>query len=268
MNSFYTTKIDQTHTYDKNGKRLFITRLKAQPLTITQVKSQEKDRYLSLQVAIGQKKRITKPQLGHLKNLDIKPLFLREIKLADNTDKKVGETVSMGEIFEIGDFVLVTGKSKGRGFAGVMKRWNFHGGVATHGQTDRERAPGSIGQGTTPGRVHKGKKMPGRMGNVIATRKGARIIKVDQQNQEIWITGSAPGPRGNLIKLEKYHHKDFVGLLPTRNASHSDAGGENKPEKTKKETKVEKTEESKKPEVKSEPTQKETPKPETKEIKK
>lgn len=209
--NFFTIKKDQTHAFDANGKRLFITRLIARPLTITAKKTQKIDGYDSYQVAIGSKKNIKKPISGHLKKLEIKPQFLKEIKNLENK-KNIGEQIKVTDIFNLGDKIAVRAKTKGRGFAGVIKRWGFHGGPRTHGQTDRQRAPGSIGQGTDPGRVHKGKKMPGRMGGVYKYIKGGKIIKIDEENNQLWITGTVPGPKGGLVEIIRLRPGKFAGL--------------------------------------------------------
>jgi large subunit ribosomal protein L3 len=215
MKTFYTIKSGETHTFDKNGKRLLVTKLSAKPLTVVQVKTTETDGYKSLQVAIGENKRVTKPLAGHLKKANVTPKYLREITVEQDS-KQVGETVTASEIFEIGDRISVKSKMKGKGFAGVVKRHGFHGGPKTHGQTDRLRAPGSIGQGTDPGRIWKGKKMAGHMGNVYVNTKGGQVIKIDEENNELWITGTVPGPKGQLVQIEKVKKANFVGLPETK----------------------------------------------------
>lgn len=213
MNSFYTLKRDQIHAYDKDGKRLFVTRLSADSLPIIQVKNQEKDKYKALQVGIGVKSRLNKPEAGHVKVGDLKPLYLREIRIEQDSDLKMGDQLQINEIFQVGDVLKVTAISKGKGFAGGMKRHGFHGGPRTHGQSDRQRAPGAIAQGTSPGRVWKGKRMAGHMGNVTVAITGSMVVKIDQDNKEIWITGSVPGGKNALVELTKLKTGKFVGLL-------------------------------------------------------
>ena len=245
MKTYYAVKKDQTHVYDKDGKRLFITRLVAKALPVVQIKNQEKDKYLALQTVLGQKKQITKPLQGHIKNADLKPKYLREIKLAEAGDKKVGDSVKVSEVLKVGDLVQVTGKSKGAGFAGVMKRRNFRGGPKTHGQSDRPRSPGSIGQGTSPGRIWKGKKMAGRMGNVNATTRGCQVIKIDEEHDELWLSGSVPGKRHALIKITKIGEKAFKGLFTTEKTK-SEAEMENQAREVKYNDAVEQAEDYKK----------------------
>jgi len=202
MKTFYAIKKDQTQTFDKDSKRLFITKLATEPLTAVQVKTEEKDGYRAVQVGFGKKKRVTKPIAGHLKKAKLKTSrWFREIKLLKDDKVKIGDKITADQIFKVGDIVQVTGKTKGRGFAGVMKRWGFKGGPRTHGQSDRERAPGSIGQTTDPGRVWPGKKMPGHMGNKTKTVKGGKVVKIE--DGKLWITGAVPGAKGGMVKVKK-----------------------------------------------------------------
>lgn len=164
-----------------------VTRVKTLPLKVVRIKNEDKDGYWALQVEISKKQKA----------------LLREIKLGKAVDVKIGDEIKTSDVFKTGDKIQVRGITKGRGFAGVVKRWGFAGGPRTHGQSDRERAPGSIGQGTDPGRVWKGKKMPGRMGGKIKTIKGLRVYKIDEEKNEIWITGLVPGGRKGLLKITK-----------------------------------------------------------------
>jgi large subunit ribosomal protein L3 len=193
--------------------RVAVTFVTAGPCVITQVKDKEKDGYWAVQLGFGEKKvkNITKPVQGHLKKIKnqkskIKnyPRYLREIRLDQEPKFKVGDKIKASDIFSVGDAVSVTGTSKGKGFAGVIKRWGFKGGPRTHGQSDRQRAPGSIGQGTTPGRVHKGKKMPGRMGSETVTVGNLKVISVDPEKNEMAISGPIPGSPGSLLIIKKH----------------------------------------------------------------
>lgn len=212
MDTYYTYKIENAHTYDQAGKRLLVTKLRLSDAVITQIKSQEKDGYSSLQIGLGAKHKANKALIGHTKTLDVTPKVLREIILSQDSDKKIGDTLSITDIFKVGDMISAHAVSKGRGFAGVIKRWNFHGGPKTHGQSDRHRAPGSIGQGTTPGRVWKGKKMAGRYGSKMNCVRGGQIVKIDTDNKELWITGTVPGPKGGFVKIKKMNEGKFKGL--------------------------------------------------------
>jgi large subunit ribosomal protein L3 len=224
MNTFYAIKKDQTHTYNKNGKRIFITRLISNPLIISQIKNLEKDGLNSVQIAIGSKKRVSKPLAGHLKKANITPRYIREIKLQESTNLKVSDQILATQVLEVGDIVDIRSKTKGRGFTGVMKRWRFHGGPATHGQSDRPRSPGSIGQGTDPGRVWKGKKMAGRKGGKYLTARGGQVVYINNDSSELWVTGSIPGFKGCLVQLDKVDHKDFPGFLenPSQEATNKE----------------------------------------------
>ncbi|MCH7640689.1 50S ribosomal protein L3 [Patescibacteria group bacterium] len=185
--------------------RVVVTLVKAGPCIVTQIKKEEKNGYWAVQLGFGEKKikNITKPLQGHLKAAKTAARFLREVRLDSEPKFKVGDSITVSDVFSPGDLVSVTGTSKGKGFAGVVKRWGFAGGPRTHGQSDRLRAPGSIGQGTTPGRVHKGKKMPGRMGGDTVTIKNMRVVSVDVDKDEIALSGPVPGPRDNLLIITK-----------------------------------------------------------------
>lgn len=203
IRSFYGFKIDQFQTFDQKGKRLVVTRIKTAPLKITQIRTKDKDSYWAYQVAISKGLKGLKG-LKSLKGLKgLKKKKLREIRIDQKPEIKVGEEIKASDVFEVGNLVQVTGTTKGKGFAGVVKRWGFAGGPRTHGQSDRERAPGSIGQGTDPGRVWKGKKMAGHMGGKTKTIKGLKVFKIDEKNNELWITGLIPGGRGGMVKIVK-----------------------------------------------------------------
>jgi len=191
IKQFYGFKQEQRQTFDEKGERTVITKLKAFPLKVKRIKKKDKEGYSACLVNIRRWPKETKRKL------------IKEIKLKEDNSLKKGDTIKAEEIFQKGDRVQVQGISKGKGFAGVVKRWNFKGGPRTHGQSDRLRAPGSIGQGTDPGRVRKGKKMPGRMGGEKVTIKNLKVFKVDGENNEIWITGLVPGGRKGLIKITK-----------------------------------------------------------------
>lgn len=199
-------KMSQTFVH---GIRVPITKVVAGPCVVTQVKTQDKDGYWAIQLGFSKRKikNITKPLQGHLKGAIGKtkwaPKFLREVRFEKDPNMKVGDTVKASDIFKVGDIVSVTGTSKGKGFAGVVKRWHFAGGPKTHGQSDRQRSPGSIGQGTTPGRVLKGKKMAGRMGFDKVTVKNIHAISVDPEKNEIFLSGPIPGTFGSFLFLRK-----------------------------------------------------------------
>ncbi|MFC1711866.1 50S ribosomal protein L3 [Patescibacteria group bacterium] len=187
---FYGYKINQTRTFNDKGTSLVVTKIKTAPISVKRIKSEEKDGYNSLQVLVG-------------KGLKKYKSFIREIKLEKESTFKPGDTIKVNEVLKAGDKIAVTGITKGKGFAGVVKRWGFKGGPRTHGQSDRQRAPGSIGQGTDPGRVWKGKKMPGHMGNITKTIKGLKVYKINEEKNELWLTGLVPGNKSGLIKITK-----------------------------------------------------------------
>lgn len=199
------------------GRRVPVTKVVAGPCVVTQIKKEDHDGYWAVQLGFGEKriKNVTKPMQGHLRGV-IKeqkaPRFLREIRLESEPTFKVGDVVSAAEIFKVGDIIQVTGTSKGKGFAGVVKRWGFAGGPRTHGQSDRERAPGSIGQTTTPGRVLKGKKMAGRMGGERVTLKNLQIVAVNPETNEVEISGAVPGVTGGLLIIKKLGAGKLEGI--------------------------------------------------------
>lgn len=204
------TKIGMTHAYSSDGRYLPVTRLALGPCPVTQVKTIGQDGYSALQIAFGSRKRLTRPMAKHLQKslpageaggLKKSPLFIREIP-ADDLNIRPGDQIKVSAIFMEGDIVKVKSLTRGRGFTGVVKRWGFHGGPKTHGQSDRLRAPGAIGQGTLPGRVHKGKHMPGHYGNEIKTIKGLKVIKVDGQSNELWVKGAVAGHPQSLVEVE------------------------------------------------------------------
>lgn len=187
------------------GIRVPVTKVLVGPCVVIQVKNRDKDGYWAVQLGFGEKriKNVSKPLQGHLKKSQIFPRYIREVRLDKEPEQNVGDQIKVSDIFKVGDVASVTGTSKGKGFAGVVKRWHFAGGPKTHGQSDRQRAPGAIGQGTTPGRVLKGKKMAGRMGMDRVTIKNIHVISVDSEKNEISLSGPIPGPFGSYLVLTK-----------------------------------------------------------------
>lgn len=187
-------KLTMTHTYDERGRYTPVTRLSLGPCVVTHMKTVEKDGYNAVQLAYGSVRHLDQPMKGHLKNaqLTTMPQFIVEVRNGDE-GIKIGDHLTVSDIFSAGDTVKVTGLTKGRGFTGVVKRWGFHGGPKTHGQSDRHRAPGAIGQGTDPGRVHKGKKMAGRHGQEQKSIMNLRVVKTDPEKNELWVNGAVPG---------------------------------------------------------------------------
>lgn len=185
---------------DKEAKVIPVTLVEADSCYVTQIKNEEKDGYAAVQVACEESKKINKPMAGHLKNVEKFFRFLREFKKDSSENKlNVGEKVDVS-IFEVGDKVKVTGVSKAKGYQGVMKRHNFGGGPASHGQKHSNRRVGSIGA-TYPERVIKGKRMAGRMGGDQVTQTGLEIVKVDADKNLLLIKGCVPGNNGSLLKI-------------------------------------------------------------------
>jgi len=205
INTLLGTKKGMTSTYDARGRRVGATILQVIPNLVTQIKQVDgKDGYNAVQIGTGSKKSVGKPQLGHLKKAKIEtPLrFMREIRVKE-VDVEPGQEITLRQVFSKGDSVKVTGISKGRGFQGGVKRYNFRGGPKTHGQSDRHRAPGSIGQTTTPGRVYKGKHMAGHMGVAQVSLTGVEVIALDPAHNLLTLKGGIPGPMGGLVRIEK-----------------------------------------------------------------
>lgn len=193
-------KIEMTQKFAADGTVIPVTAVLAAPCFVTQVKSKEVDGYKSLQIGCGQKKKLTKPLAGHLKDL-AKLAYLREFRLADD-DKSIfkkGQKITVA-IFQNGDVVKVSGTSKGRGFQGVVKRHGFHGHFETHGTKDAVRAPGAIGAGG-PQHVFKGMRMAGRMGGEPASIANLEIVEIDLEKNILYIKGAIPGSRNSLIEI-------------------------------------------------------------------
>jgi large subunit ribosomal protein L3 len=194
-------KLGMSIIYDDKGTALPVTVVQAGPCTVTQVKTLAKDGYDSVQIGFSESKNINKPQLGHQERSGGKFSILQEFESDLSSDLEVGQQIT-SEIFSDIQKVKVSGTSKGRGFSGGVRRHGFKGGPKTHGQSDRHRAIGSIGAGSSPGRVWPGQKMPGHYGNAKATVKGLRVVKVDSVNNIILIKGAIPGYNGSTIRVE------------------------------------------------------------------
>ena len=194
-------KIGMSQVFLEDGRMVPVTVVQAGPCTVTQVKTEGKDGYVAVQVGFGDKKRANRPTRGHLRKRG--PFrYLREVPVDAVKGVKLGQTLRV-DVFESGDRVDVTGISKGRGFQGVVKRHGFAGGPRTHGQSDRARAPGSIGGTTTPGRVYKGKRMAGHMGNQRVTVRKLEVVQVDVERNLLLIKGAAPGAPNGLLLIRK-----------------------------------------------------------------
>lgn len=201
LQGFLGKKIGMTQIFREDGMVVPVTLIEAGPCVVTQLKTKENDGYEAVQLGFGEVKRRNKPITGHLKNSRLSR-YLREVQADDPTEFSVGQTVGV-DIFEAGEKVDVIGRSKGRGFAGVMKRHGFGGGPRTHGQSDRARAPGSIGGGTTPGKVFKGMKMAGHMGDRRITVKGLEVVNVDTDRNILMVKGGVPGAPNSLVHIRR-----------------------------------------------------------------
>lgn len=195
-------KIGMTQIFDESGNIIPVTILKVGPCTITQIKTKSKDGYDSIQVGYGNvsSKALTQPELGHLQKSNIQPLkYLKEFRVNETDTFEIGQVLNV-ESFSPGQLVNIRGKSIGKGFSGLQKRHNFTRGPMTHGSKNH-RAPGSIGMGTTPGRVLPGKKMAGQLGNQITTIKKLKVIQINLEENLLVIKGSVPGKPGNLLSI-------------------------------------------------------------------
>ena len=203
-------KIGMTQIVDESGNMVPVTILRAGPCTVTQIKTIENDGYNAIQVGYGNvsAKALIKPQKGHLEKIGAPMLqYLHEYRLDNLEDFSLGQTIN-ASIFESGSLINVTGKSVGKGFAGLQKRHNFGRGPMTHGSKNH-RAPGSIGAGTTPGRVYPGKKMAGRYGGGQVTIKKLKVLLVDIENNLVIVKGAVPGKLGNLISMQTYTFQNY-----------------------------------------------------------
>ena len=198
-------KIGMTQIFDEQGVAYTVTLIEAGPCYVTQVRMPEKEGYSAVQLGFGEvhPKRLTGGEMGHLKANEISPMrFLREFRAKDH-GLKVGDKLTIVGAFAVGERVDVIGVSKGKGFAGVVKRYHFHGMNATHGTSDRNRAPGSSGSGTTPGRVYKGHRNSGHMGVDRVTAQNIKVVMVDAERNLLAVNGAVPGGKGGLVMIKE-----------------------------------------------------------------
>ncbi|MEJ2208710.1 MAG: 50S ribosomal protein L3 [Anaerolineae bacterium] len=207
MKGILGKKVGMTQIFDEKGEVVPVTVIEAGPCFVAQIKTVERDGYTAVQLGFDEAKsgRLTKPQLKHLQKSNLPALrHLRELRLdeTDLAELEEGQKLTV-DLFAPGEYVDVSGVSKGRGFAGVVKRHGFSGGPKTHGQSDRHRAPGSIGACTTPGRVFKGKRMPGRMGGDRVTVQNLEVVLVDPERNLLAIRGAVPGAKNGLVEIRE-----------------------------------------------------------------
>ena len=209
INGILGKKVGMTQVFAATGEVVPVTVVEAGPCIVTQIKTKEADGYEAVQLGFGETKHLSKPERGHLEQQGRAqqskiPLLrnLREVRVDKADEHKVGEKVD-ASVFKAGDWIDVVGVSKGKGFAGVVKRHHFHGGPKTHGQSDRHRAAGAISTGTTPGRIFLVKRMAGRMGGRGVTVQNLRVVEADPERNLILIRGSVPGGDNALILIRK-----------------------------------------------------------------
>jgi large subunit ribosomal protein L3 len=197
-------KIGMTQIFDDSGLSIPVTVVQAGPCYVTQIKTVENDGYNAVQLSYHDKKekRVNKPIKGHFAKASVKPKrYIKEFDFGEKSELKLGDEIKV-DIFQPGYEVQISGESKGKGFQGGMKRHGFSGGQQTHGQSDRLRAPGSLGQSSYPSRVFKGMKMAGRMGGDRITLKKALIVKVDSENNLLFIKGALPGSKNTVLEIK------------------------------------------------------------------
>ena len=203
MKTLIAKKIGMTQIYDENSKSLGVTVLDVSDCRVVQVKNNEKDGYSAVQLTIGKKKNLSKPLESHYKKYDVEPgEVLHEVKVDEDSEFNPGAKINVKDFFEIGQKVDITGISKGKGFAGVMKRHNFSGQKASHGVHKVHRAGGSIGNASFPGHVFKGQKMAGRMGNQKTTIQSVTIVGLNEEKNYLLVNGSVPGNKGNIVQVQ------------------------------------------------------------------
>lgn len=195
-------KIGMTQLYGADGRVEVVTAIEAGPCVVTQIKTTAKEGYNAVQLGFEEAKRLNSPEKGHVKPAGSLLKHLQEFEATDLSSLQVGQKVEV-DIFNSGELVDITGISKGKGFAGTVKRYHFGGGPKSHGQSDRHRAPGSIGATTSPGRVLKGKRMAGHMGNKRVTVRKLKVIQVDPARNLLLVRGAVPGARKGLLTIKK-----------------------------------------------------------------
>src|SRR5258708_14303297 len=224
LNSLLGSKLTMTQSFVE-GARTPVTKIALGPCIVTHIKKEDKDGYWAVQIGYGERKQklTTKTMQRHFKKSHTSednknktfPRYVREVRVTEEPKEKIGEQLKASDIFVCGDIISVTGTSKGKGFAGAVKRWHFAGGPKTHGQSDRQRAPGSIGQGTTPGRVLKGKHMAGRMGSDTVTVKNLKQVIENDNKNKIKVNGPALIPPEALFMFKRLNERSAEGEVKT-----------------------------------------------------
>ena len=194
-------KIGMTTVFDEDGRADAVTLIEAGPCVVTQIRTRARDGYEAVQLGFGSSKRLNRPLKGHLARSGGNFRHLQELRVSDLSDYEVGQSLD-ASVFQVGDIVSIQGRSKGRGFAGGVRRHNFRGGPKTHGQSDRHRGPGSIGGGTYPGKVWKGTRMAGHMGDKPVTVRGLKIQMIDPGRNLIAVRGAVPGAANGILWIQ------------------------------------------------------------------
>lgn len=205
MNTLLGRKLGMTRIFDEDGNSIPVTVVEAGPCPVTAVRTEKKHGYNAIQIGFGKRRTnlFSKPEQGHFAEAGVEPTrYLREVRVSDPGETKVGDILTV-ELFSAGEKVDVTGTSRGMGFSGAMKRHHFSGANATHGQSDRWRAPGSVGSSSYPSRTFKGQRMPGHMGAETVTVVGLRVARVIPEENLILIQGGLPGKANSFLKIRK-----------------------------------------------------------------
>ena len=196
-------KIGMTTYYHEDGTAESVTAVEVGPCVVTQVKTEARDGYEAVQLGFGSARRLNSPEAGHQNRSGRRFTHLQEFGVDDLSEFEVGQEIK-ADVFEVGEPIKVIGTSKGKGFSGVVRRWGFRGGPKTHGQSDRHRSPGSIGAGTSPGRVWPGTKMAGHYGVDRVTVKGLKIVATDPEKNVVLVRGPIPGANNGIVRNEKH----------------------------------------------------------------
>jgi len=205
MSGLIGKKLGMTRIFDEKGNDVQVSVIQTGPCYVTEIRTKDKHGYDSLQLGFEEKrnKSVRKPERGHFAKSGVKPMrVLREFRTYDVSQFKLGDAIK-ADVFQVGDKVRVIGVSKGKGFQGVMKRHHFGGGSVTHGQSDRMRAPGSVGGSSYPSRVFKGTRMAGRMGGDRVTTRNIKVVRVDAENNIVMVRGAIPGAKNGTVVIQK-----------------------------------------------------------------
>ena len=204
LNAIIGTKLGMTQVFDEQSRAIPVTVVKAGPVRVVQIKTMANDGYNAVQIAYGEVKQANKPTAGHFAKAGVAPAdHLLEIRVDDPAEFTLGQEIKVDDMFQVGVKADVSGVSKGKGFAGVMKRHNFAGQGASHGNHKKHRAPGSIGACATPARVFKGMRMAGRMGGEKVTTLNLEVAGVDAERGLLLLNGAVPGPKGSVVLVRE-----------------------------------------------------------------